>query len=320
MDEVINKPEIMGIPEYFIRSNKEPSILSNDETNPLPTIPIFDFQTLLCDDGIQLHNLYSACKDWGFFQLVNHGVSSELLEKLKLEIGNFFKLPFEEKRKYQLKQGDFQGYGTVIRCEGQKLDWGDRFFMITNPIERRKPNLFPQLPPSLRDTLETYISKLQKLGMTLLGLLGKAIKMDMKEVEKIFDDGNQSVRMTYYPPCPQPDLVDGINPHSDGSGITILNQANGVEGLEIKKNGLWIPITFLPDAFVINIGDIMEVILFLFFFLHVFLSNTCFIQFGPTMSIYLFIKLNKTIFNQSRCGKSYHYSITKIIKGITILN
>lgn len=102
--------------------------------------------------------------------------------------------------------------------------------------------------------------------MTLLGLLGKAIKMDMKEVEKIFDDGNQSVRMTYYPPCPQPDLVDGINPHSDGSGITILNQANGVEGLEIKKNGLWIPITFLPDAFVINIGDIMEVILFLFFF------------------------------------------------------
>ncbi|XP_045825560.1 protein SRG1-like [Trifolium pratense] len=254
----------MGIPEMFIRSDKEPLIdLSiNDKTNPLPTIPIFDFQTLLCagDNSTELEKLFSACKDWGFFQVVNHGVSSELLEKLKFEIENFFKLPVEMKTKYKIKPGDVQGYGTVIRCEGQKLDWGDRFFMVTNPVEIRKPHLFPQLPSSLRDTLEAYISELKKLGMAILGLLGKGIKMNMKEVEKIFDDGNQSMRMTYYPPCSQPELVDGINPHSDGSAITILNQINGVEGLEIKKDGVWIPVTFLPDAFVINIGDIMEII------------------------------------------------------------
>lgn len=83
-------------------------------------------------------------------QVVNHGISTELLEKLKFEIPNFFKLPVEEKTKYKIREGDFQGYGVVIRCEGQKLDWGDRFFMITNPIARRKPHLFPQLPSSLR--------------------------------------------------------------------------------------------------------------------------------------------------------------------------
>lgn len=82
--------------------------------------------------------------------MVNHGVSFELLEKLKLEIEKFFKLPVEEKVKYQIRPGDVQGYGTVIRCEDQKLDWGDRFYVVINPVERRKPHLLPQLPSSLR--------------------------------------------------------------------------------------------------------------------------------------------------------------------------
>jgi hypothetical protein len=67
MDEVINKPE-MGIPKMFLRPDKEPSILSN-ETNPLQSIPVFDFQTLICGDNTELDKLFSACKDWGFFQV-----------------------------------------------------------------------------------------------------------------------------------------------------------------------------------------------------------------------------------------------------------
>lgn len=110
-----------------------------------------------------------------------------------------------------------------------------------------------------RETLESYFRELRKLGMELLGLLGKAIGMEMKEVEEFFVDGMQSVRMTYYPACPKPEVVVGLTPHSDATGITILHQVNGVEGLEIKKSGVWIPVIFLPDAFVVNVGDIMEV-------------------------------------------------------------
>ncbi|KAJ1430564.1 Oxoglutarate/iron-dependent dioxygenase [Sesbania bispinosa] len=249
------------IPEMYIRPEQE-SPIQPDETNPLPTIPIFDFKSLVYGTAIDtdLERLFTACKEWGFFQVVNHGVNSQLLEKLKLEIENFFKLPTEEKTKYQIRPGDVQGYGTVIRCKDQKLDWGDRFYMVINPVERRKPYLFPELPTSLRDTLESYMTELRKLGMTLLGLLGKAISMEMKEVENLFDNGMQSVRMTYYPPCPKPELVVGLTPHSDATGITILHQVNGVEGLEIKKGGVWIPVTFLQDAFVINVGDIMEIL------------------------------------------------------------
>ncbi|ESW30867.2 hypothetical protein PHAVU_002G183900 [Phaseolus vulgaris] len=256
--EVANKPE-MGIPEMYIRP-QEPSIPSHEAT--FPTIPVFDLKTLLHENSrdAELHQLYTACKDWGFFQVVNHGVSSQLLEKLNLEIEKFFQLPIEEKKKYHVRPGDVQGYGTVIRCKDQKLDWGDRFYMLINPVERRKPYLLPQLPASFRETLESYFRELRKLGMELLGLLGKAIGMEMKEVEEFFVDGMQSVRMTYYPACPKPEVVVGLTPHSDATGITILHQVNGVEGLEIKKSGVWIPVIFLPDAFVVNVGDIMEIL------------------------------------------------------------
>jgi isopenicillin N synthase-like dioxygenase len=65
--------------------------------------------------------------------------------------------------------------------------------------------------------------------------------------------------MGYYPPCPQPDQVIGLNPHSDGSGLTILLQVNDIQGLQVKKDGLWIPIHPLPNAFVFNVGDQLEV-------------------------------------------------------------
>ena len=112
---------------------------------------------------------------------------------------------------------------------------------------------------SCRNTIESYFSELQTLAMTLMGLMGKAFKMEIREMEELFEDGMQSMRMTYYPPCPQPELVVGLTPHSDATGITILHQVNGVGGLQIKKDGVWIPVNFIPNAFVVNVGDTMEV-------------------------------------------------------------
>ncbi|XP_057494276.1 protein SRG1-like [Actinidia eriantha] len=70
----------------------------------------------------------------------------------------------------------------------------------------------------------------------------------------------QSMRMNYYPPCPQPDLVIGLTPHSDAVGLTILLQLNEVEGLQIKKDGMWVPVRPLPNAFTVNIGDMLEIV------------------------------------------------------------
>ena len=73
---VAKKPE-MGIPEMYIRPEQEPSIRS-DETTPLPTIPIFDLESLVCGNAraIELEKLYTTCKDWGFFQVCYPNIST----------------------------------------------------------------------------------------------------------------------------------------------------------------------------------------------------------------------------------------------------
>ncbi|KAI7755238.1 hypothetical protein M8C21_000289, partial [Ambrosia artemisiifolia] len=90
--------------------------------------------------------------------------------------------------------------------------------------------------------------------------MGKALKMEDEEMKVLFSDGLQTIRMNYYPPCPQPEQVIGFTPHADGSGVTFLLQVDQVEGLQIKKDGVWIPVTPHPNAFIVNIGDVIEIV------------------------------------------------------------
>jgi isopenicillin N synthase-like dioxygenase len=90
--------------------------------------------------------------------------------------------------------------------------------------------------------------------------MAKALRMEYNDMKNLFEDGWQSIRMNYYPPCPQPELAIGLNAHSDAVGLTILLQLNEMEGLQIRKDGMWIPVKPIPNAFIVNIGDILEVI------------------------------------------------------------
>ncbi|XP_061367074.1 oxoglutarate-dependent flavonoid 7-O-demethylase 1-like [Gastrolobium bilobum] len=257
----IAKETLTGVPERYVRSQHERPILSNNI--PLPQIPVIDFSKLLSHDlkDSELEKLHSACKEWGFFQLINHGVSTSLLESVKKGIEEFFNLPMEEKKKFGQREGDVEGYGQVfVVSEEQKLEWGDMLYMFTLPPQMRKPHLFPSLPLPFRDDLETYSVELKNLAIQVIDLMANALTMDTMEMTETFGAGTESMRINYYPPCPQPELVMGLNPHSDAGGLTILLQANEVEGLQIKKDGLWIPIKPLPNAFIINIGDLMEII------------------------------------------------------------
>ena len=89
--------------------------------------------------------------------------------------------------------------------------------------------------------------------------MAEALAIDPKEITDLLNEGTQTIRINYYPPCPQPERVIGLKAHSDLGGLTILLQVNGIEGLQIRKDGMWIPVKPLPNAFVINIGDMLEV-------------------------------------------------------------
>lgn len=110
-----------------------------------------------------------------------------------------------------------------------------------------------------RNALESYLKETRKIAMTLFGMIAGNLNIEVRKLEELFEDGMEAIRMSYYPPCPTPELVVGLRPHSDASGLTILNQLNGVEGLQVKKDGIWFPVSFIPDAFIVNVGDIIEV-------------------------------------------------------------
>ncbi|KAF8391148.1 hypothetical protein HHK36_023449 [Tetracentron sinense] len=249
------------VPLRYVRPDQDPPIVS--DTTLVLEVPVIDMERLVSGENmdLELARFHSACKEWGFFQVVNHGVSSSVVEKLKVEMEEWFKLPLEEKKKFWQEPGELEGFGQAfVVSEEQKLDWADLFYITTLPTRIRKPHLYPKLPLHFRETMEAYSLELKNLAKNILEKMAKALKMEAEKMTEMFEDGWQAMRMNYYPPCPQPELVIGITPHSDFVAMTILLHVNEVEGLQIRKDGKWVPIKPIPNAFVVNIGDILEIV------------------------------------------------------------
>lgn len=144
------KQPIIEVPSRYIR----PDLHSFPIVSAASEIPVIDMSKFHSDASMhsELARLHSACKNWGFFQLVNHGVSDSLIEKMKAETQKFFNLPIEEKKKrlWQSEE-DAEGFGQAfVVSEEQKLDWCDLFFIATAPPHLRKPRLFQNLPLAFR--------------------------------------------------------------------------------------------------------------------------------------------------------------------------
>ncbi|KAK7307018.1 hypothetical protein VNO77_39704 [Canavalia gladiata] len=256
VQELIKQP-ITKVPEQYLHPNQDPIVVSNISTE----VPIIDLNKLLSKDVTEQEKLHQACKQWGFFQLINHGVNPSLVENVKRDIKEFLSLPLEKKKQFWQTQEDMEGFGQLfVVSKDRKLEWVDVFFINTLPLNARNSRLFPSIPQPLRDNLENYSLEVKKLCITIIEHMAIAHKIKSNEVLELFQDLSQSMRWNYYPPCPQPENVIGLNPHSDPGALTVLLQVNEIEGLQIKKDGKWIPIKPLSNAFVINVGDISEIL------------------------------------------------------------
>ncbi|ESR65930.1 hypothetical protein CICLE_v100105992mg, partial [Citrus x clementina] len=126
--ELANNQPLITVPPRYVRAEIDHPLIRNDDSSTRQ-LPVIDMHRLLSGDDSELEKLEHACKDWGFFQLMNHGVSSSLVEK---------------KKKFWQQPGDIEGFGQLfITSEEQKLDWGYGFTMFTLPTHLKKPHLFP---------------------------------------------------------------------------------------------------------------------------------------------------------------------------------
>uniref|UniRef100_A0A804UKQ4 Fe2OG dioxygenase domain-containing protein n=1 Tax=Zea mays TaxID=4577 RepID=A0A804UKQ4_MAIZE len=225
------------VPPRYLRPDLAADVVVADDAT---TIPIIDFQRLLLVDPEESARLHAACQDWGFFQkmctqLINHGVPDDVMEAMKASIQSFFALPAEAKQQYRQQAGQLEGYGQLfVVSEDQKLDWADVLYLNTQPPEHRNLSFWPA-GESFRQTLDTYSAAVKHVADRLLG----AMYMNLGLQLSIMD----------------------MDPER-GAGIQSVNQ---LQGLQIKRppDGggawAWLPVTPLQGAFVVNVGDVLEI-------------------------------------------------------------
>ncbi len=219
-----------------------------------------------------VENLGKAYSEIGFVAIKNHGLTDDLIQKLYESYRQFFALPDDIKKKYEIPglagQRGYTGKGKE-HAKGRSTGDLKEFWHVGQEIEDDDPigaeypdNLWPEEVPEMKAlSLEAY-KRLEQAGVYML----RAIALFLGLEEHYFDDkvhhGNSILRPIHYYPIENPDQVpaDAVRAaeHGDINLITLLMGASA-EGLQVlRRDGKWIPITALPEQLVVNVGDMLS--------------------------------------------------------------
>lgn len=110
-----------------------------------------------------------------------------------------------------------------------------------------------------REIVSNYCKEVRELGLRVEELISEGLGLEKDTVERILGQQGQHMAVNYYPPCPEPELTYGLPGHTDPNALTILLQDHDVAGLQVLKDGKWLAVNPIPNAFVINIGDQLQV-------------------------------------------------------------
>ncbi|KAL9146598.1 hypothetical protein ABFS82_13G120800 [Erythranthe guttata] len=226
-------------------------------------LPLIDLKEL--DLGDSEKNL--ACKkliaeasrEWGFFQVINHGIPSHVLEIMRAEQVKLFEKPFEEKKTYKdlnFSAGSYR-WGTPSATNVNQLSWSEAFHVPLSDILASGPNIHNN---TLSSTMEQFAARVSELAKKLAGILAEEIGKKTGFFEETCLPSSCYIRLNRYPVCPvvvqHPQML-GIMPHTDSDFVTVLQQ-DGIGGLQLVKDGNWIAVKPNPHALIINIGDLFQ--------------------------------------------------------------
>ncbi|XP_054796259.1 jasmonate-induced oxygenase 4 isoform X1 [Prosopis cineraria] len=212
-----------------------------------------------------------ACREWGAFHVKNHGVPVSLLDDIRRVGLTFFNdCPMSEKLRYACDSSSAasEGYGSrMLQSSDQQqndavqiLDWRDYFDHHSLPLSRRNPSRWPSFPSDYREVVTRYSDEMKVLAQKLSGLISESLGLRSSCIEDAVGDFYQNITISYYPPCPQPELTLGLQAHSDMGAITLLIQ-DDVGGLQVLKDGAkWVTVKPLSEAILVLLADQTEII------------------------------------------------------------
>ncbi|GER33436.1 2-oxoglutarate (2OG) and Fe(II)-dependent oxygenase superfamily protein [Striga asiatica] len=243
------------IPQSYIRPEPDRPKLS--EAKDYYKAPVIDFG---CGDTKLIANqIAQACQQNGCFQVINHGVSEELMEKMVRVTREFFELPVEEKMKlYSNDPCKTMRLSTSSNFLKEKVhNWRDYLRLHCYPLENHVKD-WPNNPPSFKDIVGNYCVEIRQLGLRLQEAISESLGLNKDYINNMLGQQGQHMAINYYPPCPEPELTYGLPAHTDPNTLTILVQDADVMGLQLLKDGKWMTVKPIPNAFVVNIGDQLQ--------------------------------------------------------------
>ncbi|KAH9320485.1 hypothetical protein KI387_015124, partial [Taxus chinensis] len=230
----------------------------NSSSSSLCDLPLIDFRGLHSHDENErtkcVDDMARAAREWGFFQLVHHGVPQTTIHHIQNEQKRVFDLSFESKLKIECYR-----WGTPTALTAKQLCWMEAFHLplAATTQQQLQQNEFT----CFRMAIEEYAQAMGRLAKEIAEILAEKLGVSQEKASSYLKTNytydTSVVRLNRYPECPVPSHVLGLISHSDSDFLTILHQ-DQVGGLEIMKDGRWVCVKPEADALIINIGDLMQ--------------------------------------------------------------
>ncbi len=248
-------------------------------------VPVIDIAPLRGARGPRgftetVDSIGTGCREWGFFQVVNHGVSDRLIKRVWSETHRFFALPRETKLAISRTKENPRGYYDRELTKNRRdlkevFDFGGvPHPELPDDHPKNKAavdgyNQWPATLPSFKQTMVRYYDASEELGLKLLEALCVGLGAERDTLRPHFTPVHSCfMRLNYYPlddPLEQEDAAGttqlgdmALHHHTDAGALTILLQ-DQVGGLQVSANNTWFDVQPVAGALVINVGDMMQI-------------------------------------------------------------
>lgn len=236
------------------------------------SIPVVDLADFKSNDQKRKNNfvqqLGKAYEEVGFVAVKNHGITDELIADLYKYVQQFFSLPLDKKRNYEIPemagQRGYTSFGTE-HAKGSEAPDLKEFFQygqIANSSlteEKYPPNVKVSEIALFNKTFDDAFNAFEKSGTALLQAIALYLGLNESYFDQFVVNGNSILRSIHYPPIThEPKSAIRAEQHEDINLITLLIGASA-DGLEIlSKSGEWVAVTSLPEQIVVNVGDMLQ--------------------------------------------------------------
>ncbi|CAO2823679.1 unnamed protein product [Amaranthus hypochondriacus] len=250
----------------FLTANTTTHTTSKIEERYLD-LPLIDLAELVANEAEKREKckreIAEASQEWGFFVVVNHGISRQVLEQMTKEQVKVFREPFSKKKgdncmNLRLSPGSYR-WGSPTATSLTQLSWSEAFHIPMTDICNISPPNANRHVNNLCSTVKQFATTVSELANKLANILVE--NLDQNKKISIFEEKSLAntcyLRMNRYPACPKYANVLGLMPHTDSDFLTILYQ-DQVGGLQLIKDGNWISVKPNPDALIVNIGDLFQ--------------------------------------------------------------